>query len=157
MERRFNVAIRNMETPLSSLWALDVDAKQTRRLTRDTSYTVTEFRISEDGRWIAFRGIAADRYSRNITEQAIHGDYYLLDVASGSIERLTNNREVPESQVTLAATPDDLELDSLAMVELAIIVDKQLGIKVTDDELIAMSTVADIVKLLEQRGSASPA
>ena len=37
MEKKFNVAIRNMATPLSSLWAFDVDAKKATRLTRDTS------------------------------------------------------------------------------------------------------------------------
>lgn len=70
---------------------------------------------------------------------------------------LVSKLKVPESQVTLDATQEDLELDSLAMVELAIIVDKQLGIKVTDDELIAATTISDIVELLEQRRSSAPA
>jgi hypothetical protein len=37
MEKKFNVAIRNAETPVSSLWSLDVDNHQIRRLTRDTT------------------------------------------------------------------------------------------------------------------------
>ena len=49
-EKRFTVNIRNPETPLSSLWALDVDAKKTTRLTRDTTITVTDFNISDDGK-----------------------------------------------------------------------------------------------------------
>jgi dipeptidyl aminopeptidase/acylaminoacyl peptidase len=116
MERRFNVSIRNMETPLSSLWALDVDAKQTRRLTRDSSVTVGDFVLSDDGRWIAFRGTAADRYKRNITEQSINSDLYLLEIATGRIERLTNNAEVPEQLPSFSpdgrwiafSAPDDL-------------------------------------------------
>jgi dipeptidyl aminopeptidase/acylaminoacyl peptidase len=116
MERRFNVAIRNMETPVSSLWVIDVDTKQTRRLTRDSTITVSDFSISEDGRWIGFRGTAADRYRRNITEQSINSDLYLLDTATGQIERLTNNSEVPEGQLSFSpdgqwiafSAPDDM-------------------------------------------------
>src|SRR5688572_11095750 len=69
VEKKFNVSIRNMETPRSSLWALDLDARRTTRLTRDTTITVSEFELSNDGKWIAFRGTASDRYKRNITEQ----------------------------------------------------------------------------------------
>jgi dipeptidyl aminopeptidase/acylaminoacyl peptidase len=116
IERRFNVSIRNMETPVSSLWVLDVDTKQTRRLTRDTTITVSDIRISDDGRWVAFRGVAAERYKRNVTEQFINSDLYLLETASGRIERLTNNSEVPEGQASFSpdgqwiafSAPDDL-------------------------------------------------
>jgi Tol biopolymer transport system component len=79
VEKKFNVAIRKMATPLSSLWALDVDTKKATRLTRDTSVTVTDFNISPDGRWIGYHGAAANRYMRNITEQDIYSDLYLLD------------------------------------------------------------------------------
>src|SRR5690349_1490258 len=103
-EKRFTVNIRNPETPLSSLWVFDVDGKKTTRLTKDTSITVTDFEISDDGKYVAFRGISSNRYKRGITEQSINGDDYLLDVASGQIERLTNNTEVPES--TPSFSPD---------------------------------------------------
>ena len=99
VEKKFSVAIRNMATPTSSLWALDVDAKKATRLTRDTAISVTDFNISDDGRWIGYHGVAANRYMRNITEQDINADLYLLETATGNIERLTNNNEVPESDV----------------------------------------------------------
>ena len=102
MEKRFNVAIRNMEEPRSSLWALDTDARTTQRLSRDTTIDVGTFTISDDGRWIGFTGFAADRYLRNITEQSINADQYLLETATGRIERLTNNREVGESPVSFS-------------------------------------------------------
>jgi len=104
VEKKFNVAIRNMATPLSSLWALDVDTKKATRLTRDTSVTVTDFNISPDGRWIGYHGAAANRYMRNITEQDINSDLYLLDTSTDAIERLTNNTEVGESD--LEFSPD---------------------------------------------------
>ena len=104
MEKRFNVAVRNMDTPRSSLWELDVDAKRSRRLTSDTSIVVSSFNISDDGRWIGFDGTSANRYERNITEQDINADLYLLETATGNIERLTNNREMSES--ALSFSPD---------------------------------------------------
>ena len=104
MEKKFNVAVRNMETPRSSLWELDVDAKRTRRLTNDTSIVVTGFTISDDGRWIGFDGVSSNRYERNITEQDINADVYLLNTGTGVIERITNNREMSES--ALSFSPD---------------------------------------------------
>src|SRR5690606_15102615 len=38
-EKKFTVNIRNMETPISSLWALDLDGNKTRRLTEDVTYS----------------------------------------------------------------------------------------------------------------------
>jgi dipeptidyl aminopeptidase/acylaminoacyl peptidase len=116
MEKKFNVAIRNMATPLSSLWALDVDTKKATRLTRDTSITVTDFNISDDGKWIGFHGTSANRYDRNITEQDLYSDLYLLETATGNIERLTNNTEVGESDLEFSpdskwiafSAPDDM-------------------------------------------------
>lgn len=115
-EKKFTVEIRNMETPLSSLWALDLDPVRVTRLTRDSTITVAGFEISPDGRWVGFRGTDADRYKRNITEQSINSDLFLLEVASGSIERLTNNQEVgesgpsfsPDSRLMAFSASDDL-------------------------------------------------
>jgi dipeptidyl aminopeptidase/acylaminoacyl peptidase len=115
-EKRFTVNIRNPESPLSSLWALDIDGKKTTRLTKDTSITVTDFDMSDDGKYVSFRGISSNRFKRNITEQSINGDDFLIDVATGQIERLTNNLEVPESTPSFSpdskwlafSAPDDL-------------------------------------------------
>ncbi|MBR9990474.1 MAG: S9 family peptidase [Gemmatimonadetes bacterium] len=96
-EKKFTVDIRNMETPLSSLWAIDFGPVQVTRLTRDTTITVAGFTVSPDSRWVGFRGTSADRYARNITEQGINTDLYLMEVATGRIERLTDNEEVGES------------------------------------------------------------
>jgi dipeptidyl aminopeptidase/acylaminoacyl peptidase len=102
MEKRFNVAIRNMETPRSSLWVLDLATKAAQRLTRDTMIVVSNLNISDDGKWVGFTGTSADRYQRNITEQGINADQYLLETATGQIERLTNNKEIGESLVSFS-------------------------------------------------------
>ena len=115
-EKKFTVDIRNPETPLSSLWALDLEPVRVTRLTRDTSITVSAFEISPDSRWVGFRGISAARYARGITEQNLNSDLYLLDASSGNIERLTNNVEIgeqgpsfsPDSRLVAFSASDDL-------------------------------------------------
>ena len=141
-EKRFTVVVRNPETPRSSLWAIDVPtalpaavpsaagaapgaapgtaagaaAARATRLTRDTSVSVGEFTLSDDGRWLAFRGLAANRYRRGITEQNLNADLFLLETATGQVERLTDNREVgeglpsfsPDSRWLAFGAPDDL-------------------------------------------------
>ena len=115
-EKGFTVDIRNMPTPLESLWALELDSKRLVRLTQDPTITVAGFTISGDGRWVGFRGTSADRYRRNITEQGINTDLFLLEVASGRVERLTENQEVGESGPSFSpdgrwvafSAPDDL-------------------------------------------------
>jgi dipeptidyl aminopeptidase/acylaminoacyl peptidase len=102
MQQKFNVAVRNMERPTSSLWALDVETRRATRLTRDTSISVTSFTISRDGKWVGYRGADANRYHRNITEETTYGDVFLLETATGRIERLTNNDEVGESNISFS-------------------------------------------------------
>ena len=115
LEKRFDVRVRNADVPVSSLWALDLDTKRTTRLTRDTTYSVGDFDISPDGKWIGFRGISANRYDRNILEQNINADLYLLEVGTGRIERISKNTEIAESGVSFSpdsrtvafSAPDD--------------------------------------------------
>ena len=104
LEKRFDVRVRNMEVPVSSLWALDLASKRTTRLTRDTTISVGDFTISPDGKWIGYHGISANRYDRNILEQMGNADLYLLEVGTGQVERLTNNKEIAESE--LSFSPD---------------------------------------------------
>ena len=120
-EKKFTVNIRNADTPLSSLWALELDDTKTKRLTEDSTYSVSGITISRDGKWISFRGQSSDRYKRNITQENIYSDLYLLNTASGKIERLTKNDEVSESAVSFSpdskwiafSAADDLEKYSM--------------------------------------------
>ena len=115
-DKKFTVNIRNPETPVSSLWALDVDGKTTKQLTTGGAFSVEDFTISKDSKWIGFRGLSPNRYQRGITQQNLYSDLYLLETATGSIERLTNNAEVGEGTVSFSpdstkvafSAPDDL-------------------------------------------------
>jgi dipeptidyl aminopeptidase/acylaminoacyl peptidase len=96
-EKKFTVNIRNAETPLSSLWALDLDGEKTKRLTEDSSFSVADVVISPDSKWIVFRGQSPDRFKRNITMENLYSDLYLLEASTGKLERLSQNEEVGES------------------------------------------------------------
>lgn len=49
------------------------------------------------------------------------------------------------------ASREDAGLDSLAVVELSMVLSQRHGIEITDDELLELETVAEIVALMEQR------
>lgn len=70
---------------------------------------------------------------------------------------LVSKLHVDPEQITPLATRDDIELDSLALVELSLVMEKEWGVAVSDDELAQAPTVGDIVALLETRSSGAPA
>ena len=115
-EQGFTVDIKNMVTALSNLWVVDLAPGATRQLTDDASVSVTDFELSLDGRWITFTGASAERYERNITGSGLYADPFLLETATGHIERLTDNYEVRESLPSISpdgrwiafSAPDDM-------------------------------------------------
>ncbi len=96
-EARFTVDIKNMETPLSNLWALDLDPHKTMQLTEGPDMSVSSFTVSRDDRWVGLVGGSPERYERNITGAGLYSDLYLLEAATGHVERLTENYEIRES------------------------------------------------------------
>lgn len=112
----FTVDIKNMETPLEHLHVLDVASGEITRVTEGDAYSVERFTVSDDGRWIGFNGGSPERYERNITGARLYADLYLLEVATGEIERLTENFEVgegalsfsPDGRLVAFSAPDDL-------------------------------------------------
>lgn len=55
--------------------------------------------------------------------------------------------------VTPEAVREEVDLDSLGMAELALVMNREQGIPVTEDELSATVTVADIAALLTDAAS----
>ncbi|MGI5515166.1 acyl carrier protein [Streptomyces sp. CA-106131] len=68
-------------------------------------------------------------------------------------EILVNKLKVDPEQITPEATREDIELDSLAVVELSLVLETELGVSVSDDELLEAETVGDMVALIEQRSA----
>ncbi len=120
-EEGFTVDVRNAVTPLSSLWSVDMETAAERRETDDPSYSVNSFTVSDDGRWIGITGGSPKRYERNITAQRLYADLYLMEAATGEIERLTDNYEVgegglgfsPDGRWVAFSAPDETERYSM--------------------------------------------
>jgi dipeptidyl aminopeptidase/acylaminoacyl peptidase len=123
VEEGFTVDVKNDETPLASLWSVDVASAGERRETSSGAYSVDGFSISPDGRWIGFSGGSTARYERNITQARLYADQYLLELSSGDVERITDNFEISESRLSFSpdgrwvafSGPDDM--DRYAMTE----------------------------------------
>lgn len=61
---------------------------------------------------------------------------------------------VAESEISLDATYESLDLDSLDLVEFALAAEEELGVSISDEEAEGLETVRDTVSLLEQKGAA---
>ncbi|ADI05068.1 phosphopantetheine-binding protein [Streptomyces bingchenggensis BCW-1] len=68
-------------------------------------------------------------------------------------EILVNKLKVTPEQVVPEATREDVELDSLAVVELSLVLDKEFSIVISDDELLEVPTIGDMARLMEERSA----
>jgi acyl carrier protein len=60
---------------------------------------------------------------------------------------------VSPDEVTPESSFEDLDLDSLDLVEFSMAAEDDLGVKITDDEAAELKTVGDAVRLLEAKGA----
>ncbi|GAB2745488.1 acyl carrier protein [Kitasatospora kifunensis] len=58
---------------------------------------------------------------------------------------------IPESDIRLDAALEDAGLDSIAVVELALVLRREKGLMVTEEEIGAAATVADVAALVAVR------
>ena len=61
---------------------------------------------------------------------------------------LTDQFGVPEDEITEDATFEALGLDSLDLVEVTLVIDEELGIRIPDDKLGEIETTSDAVDVL---------
>jgi acyl carrier protein len=66
---------------------------------------------------------------------------------------LVNDLHLNASDIRPDASCEDAGLDSLAMVELSMILQKRINLQISDDELLAAKRVADIVRMMEARAN----
>ncbi|MFD7550989.1 acyl carrier protein [Streptomyces sp. NPDC059816] len=66
---------------------------------------------------------------------------------------LVDKLKVSPEVITPEATREEIELDSLAVVELSLMLESELDLTISDDELLDAPTVGDMVALMEQRGA----
>ena len=68
-------------------------------------------------------------------------------------EVLVDKFGVDEEDVAPEASFDDLDLDSLDLVEFALAAEEELGVGITDEEAEQLETLKDTVALLEEKGA----
>ncbi|BFV59194.1 hypothetical protein KCMC57_up42980 [Kitasatospora sp. CMC57] len=68
-------------------------------------------------------------------------------------EILVSKLKVMPEQVTPEATKEDVELDSLAVVELSLLLEAEYGISITDDQLLEAETIGEMAALIEEAGA----
>ncbi|MFP8885484.1 MULTISPECIES: acyl carrier protein [Streptomyces] len=66
---------------------------------------------------------------------------------------LADKLKVSPDRITADATREDIELDSLAVVELSLLLKSELGLEISDDDLLEAETVGDMVRLMEERSA----
>ncbi len=72
------------------------------------------------------------------------------DTLTGLSEIIEEVAGVPAADVSPEKTfTDDLDIDSLSMVEIAVQAEDRFGVKIPDDELANLKTVADAVAYID--------
>jgi acyl carrier protein len=66
---------------------------------------------------------------------------------------LVNDIGLAEDNIRPDATLEDAGMDSLALVELSLVLEKRYAVEISDDELVETATVAEISNLVAQRVS----
>jgi acyl carrier protein len=66
---------------------------------------------------------------------------------------LTGRFGVPADEISGEATFNNLDLDSLTMIEMLLAVEEEFGVVIAEDEVSADNTVAAIVELIDSRKS----
>lgn len=60
---------------------------------------------------------------------------------------------VPQDDISAEATFEDLDLDSLDLVEFSLACEEELGVRIEDEEAEKLETLGDAVALLESKGA----
>ncbi|UMP06848.1 acyl carrier protein [Amycolatopsis sp. EV170708-02-1] len=68
-------------------------------------------------------------------------------------EILVDKLKIPAAEVRAEVTPEDADLDSLTIVELSMVLEKEFGIEISEDEIKSAATLGDIARLMEQRST----
>ncbi|MET1072145.1 MAG: phosphopantetheine-binding protein [Umezawaea sp.] len=69
---------------------------------------------------------------------------------------LATKFDVPEQEITPEATMDELDIDSLALAELALALEERIGVKIEDHEAGKDTTVAQLTATLAAKRAAAP-
>ncbi len=72
----------------------------------------------------------------------------MTDTFEAVVELLSVRFDIEPEIVSMTATFDAIDLDSLSQIELGTAIKKKFGVEISDDELAEMSTIGDVVDSL---------
>jgi acyl carrier protein len=76
------------------------------------------------------------------------------EIRSGLADIVNEIAGVPADDVQMDKSfTDDLDIDSLSMVEVVVAAEEKFGVKIPDDEVKNLATVGDAVAFIERQGS----
>jgi acyl carrier protein len=75
------------------------------------------------------------------------------EILSGLAEIVNEVAGIPAEEVELDKSfTDDLDIDSLSMVEVVVAAEEKFGVRIPDDEVKNLKTVGDAVSFIEAAG-----
>jgi acyl carrier protein len=78
------------------------------------------------------------------------------EIQSGLAEIVNEVAGVPADDVKMDKSfVDDLDIDSLSMVEVVVAAEEKFGVKIPDDDVKNLRTVGDAVSYIERAGAAA--
>jgi acyl carrier protein len=78
------------------------------------------------------------------------------EIQSGLAEIVNEVAGIPADDVEMGKSfTDDLDIDSLSMVEIVVAAEEKFGVKIPDDDVKNLKTVGDAVGYIERAGAAA--
>jgi acyl carrier protein len=75
------------------------------------------------------------------------------DILAGLAEIVNEITGIKPEQIVPGATfVDDLDIDSLSMVEVAVAAEEKFGVRIPDEDLVKLKTVGDAVAFIGTQG-----
>ncbi|MEZ0053687.1 acyl carrier protein [Mycobacterium sp. MAA66] len=79
------------------------------------------------------------------------------ELIAGIAEIIEEVTGIEPSEVTIEKSfVDDLDIDSLSMVEIAVQTEDKYGVKIPDEDLAGLRTVGDVVTYIQQLAEENP-
>ncbi len=94
--KNFDVRIVDQEKPPAHLWSIEIADKLEKRVTSGGAYSVWQFTVSPNARWLAFQTSSTDRHANLVTQE--DSQIYILGLEGGGMRRVTDGvRRVSEN------------------------------------------------------------
>jgi acyl carrier protein len=77
------------------------------------------------------------------------------EIEARIIELVANSKDLPAGSVRMESTFKELQIDSLAKINLSFVVEEMFAIEFSNDSLSLMKTVGDVVRGVEQLRAAA--